>query len=440
MKYDSIFEVRKAWLETLGGDPSPADNTYEVSLLLLDWYQNPPVPPVPPVPPGPTPITNYDGLVFHSNTDNSSVALINKGGNEPSFEYSTDGVNWNAWDYTAINLDKDEEIAFRSSGVSLSYNNRSVFDITGNVSAKGNIMSLLDDGECTATTVPDCAFICLFSGCTGLYDVSQLELPATTLGNSSYHTMFAFCPITSTPVLSAATSIPEGAMMKMFVNCTSLTTAPSVLPATTLYGNAYHAMFSGCTSLTTAPALPATSFQTGRVYQEMFAGCSSLVTAPVLPAATLTFNSYESLFNGCTSLSAVTIYANNVSANQCLNNWLNNTAQNGLIVKRTDAFWVNEPASWTVEYSGRTEASVSSLNVGSASSVQTIYVQTDSYGNTWTATCPAWCTLSTTVKTDDRTQVVVTAQENTGSSRSGNMIITATDRTITIPITQSGSN
>ena len=60
----------------------------------------------------------------------------------------------------------------------------------------------------------------------------------------------------------------------MLNGCTSLTTAPA-LPATTLAENCYGSMFNGCTSLTTAPALSATTLA-NNCYDSMFNGCTSL--------------------------------------------------------------------------------------------------------------------------------------------------------------------
>ena len=53
-----------------------------------------------------------------------------------------------------------------------------------------------------------------------------------------------------------------------------LTTAPE-LPATTVSDWCYGSMFEGCTSLTTAPELPATTLSEG-CYDNMFRDCSSL--------------------------------------------------------------------------------------------------------------------------------------------------------------------
>ncbi|MBP5703406.1 MAG: leucine-rich repeat protein, partial [Paludibacteraceae bacterium] len=73
------------------------------------------------------------------------------------------------------------------------------------------------------------------------------------------------------------------------------------LPATTLTVACYQSMFEGCTSLTQAPELPATTLAHG-CYQYMFEGCTSLTQAPALPATTLANCCYQYMFEGCTSL------------------------------------------------------------------------------------------------------------------------------------------
>ena len=74
-----------------------------------------------------------------------------------------------------------------------------------------------------------------------------------------------------------------------------------VLPATTLQAYCYNSMFQGCTSLTKAPELPATTLQP-YCYRSMFYGCTNLTKAPELPAITLQYFCYNSMFEGCTSL------------------------------------------------------------------------------------------------------------------------------------------
>ena len=87
----------------------------------------------------------------------------------------------------------------------------------------------------------------------------------------------------------------------MFINCSSLINVPSILPAMTLAGECYNSMFEGCSSLTTAPSLPATTLA-GACYTNMFRDCTSLTQAPELPATTLIEHCYRSMFDGCTSL------------------------------------------------------------------------------------------------------------------------------------------
>ena len=106
----------------------------------------------------------------------------------------------------------------------------------------------------------------------------------------------------------------------LFNNCAQLTSAPK-LPATDLHEECYLGMFAGCTSLTTVPELPATNLRS-KCYQAMFQGCTSLTTAPKLKATTLQSQCYFRMFYGCTILNSVTMLATDVSAFECLTNWL----------------------------------------------------------------------------------------------------------------------
>ena len=61
----------------------------------------------------------------------------------------------------------------------------------------------------------------------------------------------------------------------MFYFCNGLLTAPSILPATTLANYCYFSMFNYCNNLESAPQLPATTLTTG-CYISMFTHCLSL--------------------------------------------------------------------------------------------------------------------------------------------------------------------
>ena len=114
---------------------------------------------------------------------------------------------------------------------------------------------------------------------------------------------------------------------KLFYKCTNIVNvSDNFLPATTLASSCYSSMFNGCTSLRTAPELPAT---------------------------TLARSCYQHMFYGCTNLNYIKMLATNISAINCLYNWVNGVAPNGTFVKNsamtslpTGASGI--PSGWTV--------------------------------------------------------------------------------------------
>ena len=166
-----------------------------------------------------------------------------------------------------------------------------------------------------ATTLAMGCYGGMFKGCTGL--TTAPELPATTLADSCYGAMFEGCTSLITAPELPATTLARGCYSNMFSGCTSLTTAPE-LPATTLAESCYYGMFNGCTSLTTAPELPATTLA-DYCYDGMFKGCTSLTTAPELPATTLANYCYGYMFSGCTSLTtALELHATTLAQECCV--------------------------------------------------------------------------------------------------------------------------
>ena len=175
-----------------------------------------------------------------------------------------------------------------------------------------------------ATTLANNCYLQMFSGCSSLTQAPALD--ATTLADNCYQEMFSGCTqLTQAPVLPA-TTLKNSCYFGMFSGCTQLTHAPA-LPDTTLANNCYLQMFSGCSSLTQAPALAATTLA-DNCYQEMFSGCTSLTQAPVLPAYKLAGYCYYEMFRDCSVLSSVTMLATDISAPECLTNWLTNAGTN----------------------------------------------------------------------------------------------------------------
>ena len=140
----------------------------------------------------------------------------------------------------------------------------------------------------------------------------------------------------------------------LFSDCTGLTSAENlILPATTLADGCYFTMFQGCTSLTSAPALPATDLADS-CYVSMFQDCTSLTTAPELPAIDLAMGCYASMFQGCTSLNYIKCLATDISARDCTDRWVNGVASTGTFVKAPSmTSWGTGtsgiPEGWTVE-------------------------------------------------------------------------------------------
>ena len=81
----------------------------------------------------------------------------------------------------------------------------------------------------------------------------------------------------------------------------------------------FNSMFDGCTSLTKAPVLPATTI-TDSCYYNMFNGCTSLTEAPELPATTLDRFCYSGMFDGCTSLTKAPALPATKLAQRCYDN------------------------------------------------------------------------------------------------------------------------
>ena len=139
-----------------------------------------------------------------------------------------------------------------------------------------------------------------------------------------------------------------------FKTCAGLTDASNlVLPATTLASSCYDSMFQGCTSLTQAPELPATTLAI-YCYSSMFQGCTSLTKAPELPIGILVEGCYSGMFSGCTNLNYIKCLATNIPAEECTYKWVEQVAANGTFVKASSmSSWTRDadgiPENWTVQ-------------------------------------------------------------------------------------------
>ena len=137
----------------------------------------------------------------------------------------------------------------------------------------------------------------------------------------------------------------------MFYACQSLTNAPE-LPATTLADGCYYSMFLNCTSLTQAPELPATNLA-NECYFAMFSACNSLTQTPELPAAVLSDQCYYGMFYDCINLNYVKCLAVYTLATDCTFRWLGNVAATGTFECDNKKYFTLDspngiPVGWTI--------------------------------------------------------------------------------------------
>lgn len=170
-----------------------------------------------------------------------------------------------------------------------------------NMSLSGNIMSLVDEENfATITTMEGASFAGLFAGNTCGFDASGLLLPATTLSQDCYSSMFA--------------------------GCSGMSATPVELPALTLA--------PGC-------------------YSNMFEGCDMIPDAPHLPATELVDRCYASMFYQCGTLENVTCLATTINGTDCTKDWLYEVNNPGTFTKAKGAScWSSGsngiPFGWTV--------------------------------------------------------------------------------------------
>ena len=171
----------------------------------------------------PEPIIDY--LCFKANTAGSTIALSNTS-ISPNIEYSRDKNTWTTWDYSALTLQNvGDKIYMRGSnpnGIGQTETNVSKFIMTGSISVKGNIMTLIDKVGETLIIPSNYCFRNLFRQCTSLVE-ANISLPATTLTNYCYDNIFRDCTnLIKAPVLVATNANYTGCYRSLFNGCNAL--------------------------------------------------------------------------------------------------------------------------------------------------------------------------------------------------------------------------
>ena len=237
----------------------------------------------------------------------------NTGGYAPTvvLEYSTDGVNWQEWqavnDVRTYTIPANGKFYLRGDNTAFGQgsNNSDVhtFSSTGNIEAHGNIMTLLDKTGQSTSFATSGTFKRLFQNMTTLKTAP--ELPATTLSNSCYDSMFKGSGITQSPELPA-TNILTSSYYQIFMNCASLTKAGKMIINSFTGTSSCREMYSGCSNLTDISdiSINETNF-TNFAMRSTFENCASLTKAVSMIIAQVGTFSFDSAYAGCTALNDI---------------------------------------------------------------------------------------------------------------------------------------
>lgn len=206
-------------------------------------------------------VIDYNDYIMFEALENSTVGFYTYD-NSIKLEYSHDCKDWYDWYKTkqlaAIELKKGNCLYVRGFNKNFAGMGKlNKFEIYGKIKLSGNIMSLLYGNNLkneNILTSDDC-FKYLFEESPGLYDASNLMLPAEKLTDRCYHSMFK--------------------------NCVNLVKGPKILPAKKLKKRCYGFMFYGCESLEEAPDLMAIKSESD-CYRRMFKNCKKLNKKPII--------------------------------------------------------------------------------------------------------------------------------------------------------------
>lgn len=263
--------------------------------------------------------------------DGEQTVAITKVGSAPTItmQYSYDGVNWDAWDLSALPFGGNTKVYVRGVGNTAfggySKANTFTFGTDSYVYVSGVLNSLLDWENEVAAYNGNYTFINLFKSANALRDASGLIFEDTQLSQECYELMF--------------------------YSCGNLLYAPE-LPSTKLGHTSYRKMFQQCKSLIKGPSILPATILTAWSYNNMFDGCKSLVNAPELPSETLADNCYYYMFNNCTSLKSLKCHAK-VTASSATYNWFSGVKTSGTFYGHSEYGWSSGasgiPTTWTFE-------------------------------------------------------------------------------------------
>lgn len=167
---------------------------------------------------------NDSYLTFTALQANSTISM-NAVGSAPSvsLEYSVDnGVNWSPFIVgttivTLSNIGDNVKLKGINDRIGYTVSQYNVFNMTGEISASGDITSIINGVGGDETLVGRC-FMRTFYDCTQLKQAPNL--PSTSMGTYGYYQMFRGSGIKSCEI--NILTVPSNGFYQMFASCSSL--------------------------------------------------------------------------------------------------------------------------------------------------------------------------------------------------------------------------
>lgn len=313
--------------------------------------------------------------------------------NQFKLEYSTTfGNSWNEYS-GQISINKGYTALFKASVGDLENNDGlGRFNVDGNFSVEGNIMSLLygdafmnvtdinyegknhkyafrelfvdqrnnliyaKDLVLPATSLSEGCYLGLFRHCNKLIE-GPLSLPATDLPKTCYHLMYQETKKMKILPSFNGVNFGEDSCKEMFEGC-----GVEVIPSDfmdsatgTVATGAVWSMFNACSELTKAmDKLPFTS-TANRSNAFMFQTCRKLTESPILMANKIESYAYYNMFNGCSSLKKITALFTELTTSTAIRLWTNDVPSGGTLYKHPNSTITDYslPSNWAIEnYTG----------------------------------------------------------------------------------------
>ena len=135
-------------------------------------------------------------------------------------------------------------------------------------------------------------------------------------------------------------------------NIMSLVYGDNFVGETSVFSNqCFYSLFSN-SSVVDAGNLVLPTGLYDECFSSMFKGCSNLTTAPEILATTLEDDSCGNMFVDCRNLNYIKCMATDISATNCLYNWVKRVSSSGTFVKAAGVSWPSGnsgiPTGWTV--------------------------------------------------------------------------------------------